>query len=168
MKRVYLYPAGGENKEYPNGGNEKYWMELIAVSLERRLAVAVPESPLEDGPEGQALRLALCSQTAPPEQEGRFKGPHACYLESSREGKRAAEIIAESLRKIYPEPELVGIAPDEEVSRWEAEGAPAVWVKLAYRDNPQDEAWLTNNLETIAQSLAQAAAEFLGFAVQED
>ena len=38
---------------------------------------------------------------------------------------------------------------------------PAVTVKLGYHDNPQDEAWLVNNVEAIALALAKAVKDFL-------
>lgn len=40
--------------------------------------------------------------------------------------------------------------------------APAVLVEIAYHDNVQDEAWIRENTELIAQNLALSVCEFFG------
>lgn len=63
---------------------------------------------------------------------------------------------------MYPEPALVESAPTPVPEELRTPKVPALLVKLGYHDNPQDEAWLVNNVDAIAAALARAAADFLG------
>lgn len=164
MPKLYVRPSGRPDK-YPNGGDEGYWMSLIAHKLEEKLeaweiacVLDETETPV---PEDCGLCLYLCSHAAPEEIEAKIKGAEVCWYEYSPSGKKAAERFAAAIREIYPEPELVDTAHTaarEELSKVKL---PALLIKLGYHDNPQDEAWLVNHVEEIAEALARAAADFL-------
>lgn len=76
-------------------------------------------------------------------------------------GWKAAAALAQQLRQVYPQPELVTL---EEGPVPELEGLPGAGaaLRLLYRDNPQDEAWLARNTgaagKALAQGLSQAAS----------
>ncbi len=173
MPKLYLNPPTRPGEEYPNGGNEQYWLNRIADGVEKRLgpcgmevlrsAAGMGEEAAVRASNGEncGLYLALCSQTAPAQSAGQFKGITVYYCECSAPGKRAAEIFAARLKEIYPEPELAGATPDAGSQELRETEAPALRVSLAYHDNPQDEAWLVNSVEEIAKALACAAAVFL-------
>lgn len=171
MPKIYLATPAGSGEEYPNGGDEFYWINKIADSTEKKLTetdVTVCRSKIGMGESGKVnaanreqceIYLAIASHKAPKEAAATLKGLDVCYFEPSEESRCAAEIFAEELRKIYPEPDLAGARPSEHYGELENADSPAVAVFLAYHDNPQDEAWLVNSVESIAEALAKAAVK---------
>ncbi len=174
MPKLYLDPPVKPGAEYPNGGNEQYWINKIADAMK----LLFPEYGVEitcsapNMSEKTAIRLAnaencdlylaLRSRQAPAGSAGPVKGLDVCYYEYSAAGKQAAETFAGRLKEIYPEPGLVGARPSTGLPELRETQAPALLIKLIYHDNPQDEAWLTNSTDQIAGQLVKAAAEFLG------
>lgn len=173
MPKLYLNPPTQPGGEYPNGGDEQYWINKIADAMEERLAGSGVETVRSHAGMGEGgavkaanrencgLYLALGSHAAPEESAGQLKGLDVYYYEFSAAGKQAAEAFAARLKEIYPEPGLAGARPSAELMELRETKAPALLIRLAYHDNPQDEAWLVNSVEDIAQTLAQAAAEVL-------
>ncbi len=121
-------------------------------------------APASAEEEGCGLSLTLRSHAAPQEIEAKIKGAEVYYYAYSPAGKRAAEIFTQAIKSVYPEPALVESAPTPVPEELRTPKVPALLVKLGYHDNPQDEAWLVNNVDAIAAALARAAADFLGAA----
>ena len=174
MPIIYLSPSTQENNYYVTGGTEEYYMNLLAdamvpylisngIQYVRNTPDMTAGSSIRQANRGNYdLYLALHSNAAPPELEGKIKGPDVYYYQYSEKGKRAAGIIADNLKKIYPEPGLVDTVPNTTLAELTKTNAPAVLVELAYHDNPQDEVWITNNIEGIARNLAQSVCEYFG------
>ena len=172
--RIFLSPSTQPYNKYPNGGDEQYWMNRITDAMIPYLTASGIEysrntpdtsvgTSIRDSNSGYyGLHLALHSNAAPPELEGKITGPDVYYYQYSEKGKRAAGIIADNLKKIYPEPGLVDTVPNTTLAELTKTNAPAVLVELAYHDNPQDEVWITNNIEGIARNLAQSVCEYFG------
>lgn len=177
MPAIYLSPSSQEFNPYVIGGNEEYYMNLLADELEPWLRAAGLSFTRNDRSQAAAdfirqsnqgdygLHLALHSNASPPGQEGQNRGSIVFYDPRSSRGRRAAEIIAQNLREIYPG-EVSAIATESlgEVNRTRA---PAVLVELAYHDEPEDAMWIAANLPAIAQSLASSAAEIFGVPLRE-
>lgn len=174
MPSIYLSPSLQPYNKYLTSGDEQYWMNVIAddmVPILERNGISVtrntPGTSL-----GQAIResnagnydlhLALHSNAAPPELAGKLRGPDVYYYPYSAQGKRAADIIADNLRSIYPDPALVNTVQTTKLAEITKTNAPAVLVEIAYHDNAEDEAWIKNNTALIAQNLALSVCEFLG------
>lgn len=174
MPAIYLSPSLQPYNKYLTSGDEQYWMNVIAddmvpilerngISVTRNtpgtsLGQAIRESNAGD----YALHLALHSNAAPPELAGKLRGPDVYYYPYSAQGKRAADIIADNLRSIYPDPALVNTVQTTKLAEITKTNAPAVLVEIAYHDNAEDEAWIKNNTALIAQNLALSVCEFLG------
>lgn len=108
------------------------------------------------------LYLSLHTNTAEEERRGQERGITAFYSPDSAEGKRAAETFARNLRNIYPLTNKVTVHPivtQEEISQPQA---PAVLLRLGYRDNYSDAAWVDTHLDAIAQNLVLSITQFLG------
>lgn len=177
MAKLYLSLPSRPGEEYPNGGEERYWIGKVADGLEAALSDSgvkpfrIPEDPEESrllraaNREESCLYLTLCSQTAPTDSAGQRKGADVCYREQSAAEKAAAELFAARLKEIYPQPELAGTRPVSGTESQLDQEPPMLLIKLAYRDNPQDEAWLVNSTMEIGEKLAQAAAEVLGLPI---
>ena len=162
MAKLCLNPSTRPDP-YPNGGHEAYWMSRIAAAMEPKLE-SWGVAPASAEEEGCGLSLTLRSHAAPQEIEAKIKGAEVYYYAYSPAGKRAAEIFTQAIKSVYPEPAVVESAPTPVPVGLRTPKVPALLVKLGYHDNPQDEAWLVNNVDAIAAALARAAADFLGAA----
>ena len=174
MPDVYLSPSTQDYNPYIIGGSEKYYMNLLADAMEPYLSSS-GISYGRNAPNGNAaaavargnrgnyrLYLALHSNAAPEIYEGMLRGPDVYYYPTSAQGKRAAEIIANGLREIYPEPELVNTRTSTTLLELKRSKAPAVYLELAYHDNEQDARWIADNIDAIAENLVISIADFLG------
>ncbi len=174
MPDVYLSPSTQDYNPYIIGGSEKYYMNLLADAMEPYLSSSGISYGRND-PNGNAaaavargnrgnyrLYLALHSNAAPEIYEGMLRGPDVYYYPTSAQGKRAAEIIANGLREIYPEPELVNTRTSTTLLELKRSKAPAAYLELAYHDNEQDARWIADNIDAIAENLVISIADFLG------
>ena len=108
------------------------------------------------------LHLALHSNAAPPEIAGTLKGADVYYYTTSVKGKRAADIIADNYKALYPYPNKVKTVPTTSLAELSRTKAPAVLIELAYHDNPEEAQWIRDNIGNIARNLALSVTEFLG------
>lgn len=165
MHSIYISLPSKNCGEYPNGGNEYFWMSKIAHKLASCLGnnvktaissseMRTPSVVRQSNSESHNLHLILQSETSI--QTGNLKGSQILYLCDSKKGKKYAEIVAEEYRKIYPEPNLVTVLSNSSIDELKLIKSPVILIKTAYHDNPQDEIWLTNSTDEIAHALATA------------
>lgn len=179
MPRIYLSPSTQEFNEYITGGSEEEHMNILADALEPYLIAAgidfdrnTPDmtagSSIQQANSrgGYDFYLALHSNASPEEFAGMLRGPDIYYNPANPESRRAAELIADQFRLIYPEPQLVDTLPTDYLGEVLRPNAPAVLVEVAYHDNLEDAEWIVNNTNLIAQALANATEEFLGVNTQ--
>lgn len=174
MPRIYLSPSLQEFNPYVGGGNEEYYMNLIADAMEPYLAASGiefvrnnPSSTLsqtiaQSNSGDYDLHLALHSNASPEAQKGQNKGVQVYYYPTSSKGKQASDIIAENYRSVYPDPEDIAVIPTTTLAEVRRTKAPAVLIETAFHDNPEDADWIRSNIESIARNLSQSVAEFLG------
>lgn len=172
MPGIYLSPSSQEFNPYVIGGNEEYYMNLLADELEpwlraqgvtftrNRRDQTAADFIRQSNQGDYGLHLALHSNASPPGVEGRNRGAIVYHDPRSSRGRRAAEIIAKNLREIYPGE--VRVMTTDSLGEVNKTRAPAVLVELAYHDNPEDAMWIATGLPAIAESLAKSVAEFFG------
>ena len=78
-----------------------------------------------------------------------------------------AELLVEQIKPIYPLPELVRAVPTTTLGEVRRTRAPSVLAELGYHDNPEDAAWIEDNLDLIAQALVRGVSEYFGVPFQE-
>ena len=160
MPTIYLSPSIQPYNKYLTEGDEQYWMNRIADDmvpmLEQNGIKVVRNTP--NTSLGQAIRE---SNAGPSNLAGKLRGPDVYYYPYSASGKRAAELIADELRKIYPDPDLVSTVATTRLAEITKTSAPAVLVEIAYHDNAEDEAWIRNNITVIAEALTRAVCAYL-------
>lgn len=173
MPTIYLSPSTQEFNPYSGGGNEEYYMNLIADAMEPYLAASgiqfvrnTPEmtaaSSIAASNSGNFdLHLALHSN-ATGSGLGNVRGTDIYYYPTSTFGKRFADIAANNLQMIYPLPDKVRTVPTTSLGEVAKVKAPAVLIELAYHDNPQDAEWIRNNIQNIAQNLVLSLTEYFG------
>lgn len=175
MPIIYLSPSTQDWNMYVTGsGSEEYHMNLLADALipyllsngiqyrRNRPEMTAGSSIREANQSYYDLYLALHSNAAPEGRYGEERGIIAFYYPGSTQGRRAAELIAEELREIYPLPGQVTIRPTTSLGEVSRSRAPAVLVEIGYHDNYADAAWLEGNKDAIAQQLARALTRFFG------
>jgi len=174
MPSVFLSPSLQEWNPYVNGGNEEYYMNLIADAIEpylrasgityarntpsQTLSQAIAQSNAGD----YDLHLAIHSNAAGEANAGKVRGTDVYYYPTSVKGKRAADIIAENYRNIYPLPDKVRTVASSSLAELKRTKAPAVLIETAYHDNLADAEWIQENIGVIGRSLAQSIAAYLG------
>lgn len=174
MPIIYLSPSTQENNIYVNGGTEEQYMNLLADRMILYLTASgirytrnTPEmsavsSIAASNTGNYDLHLALHSNAAPEDRYGTVRGSIVFYYPGSTKGKRAAEIFANNLRAIYPLPDKVRAEPTTAIGEVRRVRAPSVFLELAYHDNPDDAAWIKNNLDEIARNLVLSLTEYFG------
>lgn len=170
--RLFLSPSTQEFNPYINGGNEELYTNLIADAMEPYLiengvsitrndpAGTVRDSVQLSNAGDYDLHLAIHSNAAPESLAGQIQGPDIYYYRGSVKGRRAAEIYAENLARIYPDPSKINIIPTTSLFELRETRAPAVLIELAYHDNLEDANWIKNNIDAIAENLALATLEY--------
>ena len=173
MPIIYLSPSTQEFNPYVDGsGSEEYYMNLIADAMIPYLEASniryvrnTPEmtaaSSIRASNSGNYdLHLALHSNAAGPGNEGKIRGTEVYYYPTSTKGQRAAEIIANNLKLIYPIPERVRAVPTTSIGEVARTRAPSVLIEYAYHDNAEDAFWIRNNIEEIAQNTVLSLADY--------
>ncbi|WP_297871656.1 N-acetylmuramoyl-L-alanine amidase [uncultured Oscillibacter sp.] len=175
MPIIYLSPSTQEWNSYVTGsGSEEYNMNLLADALvpyllsngiryKRNRPDMTAGSSIREANRGYYdLYLALHSNGAPEGRYGEERGIIAFYYPGSSQGQRAAELIAQELRKIYPLPGKVTTRSTTSLGEVAQSKAPAVLVEIGYHDNYADALWIEGHMDDIAQQLARALTEFFG------
>lgn len=174
MALVYLSPSSQEFNPYIIGGNEEQYMNQIAdqiapyfracgITFTRNRRQMSTAQIIEASNQGQYdLHLALHSNAAPDSLSGTLQGTDVYYDPRSSRGRRAAELIAQGLRNIYPRPQLVTTLPTTTIGEVYKVRAPSVLVEFAYHDNVEDATWITENIQPIARSVSQSVAQYFG------
>ena len=164
MPTIYLSPSTQEFNPYVNGGNEEFYMNLLADAMEPYLAASgiqfVRNTPDMNAASSIAasnsgnydFHLALHSN-ASGSGSGNVRGAEFYYYPTSTGGKRFAEIAAENFQLIYPLPNSVRIVPTTTLGEVRRVKAPSVLIEVAYHDNPEDAEWIRNNIEAMAANI---------------
>lgn len=175
MPRLYLSPSLQDFNLYAGGGNEEYYMNLLADRMEPYL-LASGITFLRNDPNTQELRdvirqsnasnidlhLALHSNAAGEGKEGQVRGVEVYYNPNNRFSHRAAELVVEQMKKIYPDPSAVRALPTSTLAEVLQVNAPSILVEVAYHDNWQDAQWIRENLGEIAAALSKAVCAYFG------
>jgi len=174
MASVFLSPSTQEYNPFVTGNNEEYYANLIADAMLPYLRASgitygrnnpsgtVSTSIALSNQGNYDLHLAIHSNAAPESLSGMLRGSDVYYYRDSTRGKRAAEVFANNLKLIYPEPNLVTAVPTTTLVELRRTRAVAVLVEVAYHDNVDDANWIINNIEEIAENLALSVADYLG------
>jgi len=174
MPIIYLSPSTQESNLYVTGGSEEEWMNRLADAMEPYLDASgiryvrnTPDmtavSSIRASNAGSYdLHLALHSNASAPQNYGQTRGVIVFYYPGSVNGRRAATIMADNLKDIYPLPNRVRAEGTTAIGEVRQPRAPSVFLELGYHDNPDDAAWVQNNLDEIARNLVLSLTEYFG------
>lgn len=174
MPIIYLSPSTQEGNFYVTGGTEEEWMNRLADAMVPYLNASgiqyvrnTPEmtagSSIRASNAGNFdLHLALHSNASAPSNYGKNRGILVFYYPGSVQGQRAAIIVADNLKSIYPLPDQVEARANTSVGEVRRPRAPSVFLELGYHDNPDDATWVTNHLDEIARNIVLSLTEYFG------
>ena len=172
MPIIYLSPSTQENNYFVNGGTEEEYMNLLADKMVPYLdasgiryvrntpSMTAVSSIAASNAGNYDLHLALHSNAAPDGRYGSARGSIAFYYPGSAKGQLAARTIADGLKAIYPNPNLVRAEATTAIGEVRRVRAPSVFLELAFHDNLEDANWIKNNLDAIARSLVLSLTEY--------
>lgn len=174
MPRIYLSPSTQEYNEYISGGTEEQYMNLVVDGMEPYLrangimytrntpdmtaagAIAASNAGNYD------LHVGIHSNASPASQYGQNRGSIVFHYPNSAKGEAAAGAIANHIREIYPQPELVSVQPSTSIGEVAKVRAVAAFSEVAYHDNEADAAWIQENLTAIARAIANGITDYFG------
>ncbi len=174
MPKVFLSPSTQEWNEYATSGNEELYMNLLADRMEPYLRSSgiqytrndpdrnVNGAIADSNAGNYDVHLALHSNAAPENLSGKLRGVDIYFAPKSQYSEKLANIIANNMKPIYPLPDKVRAVPTTYLSEVLRTRAVAVLCELGYHDNYADEAWLKNNLETIAKNIVRSLCDYFG------
>ncbi|OUQ80161.1 N-acetylmuramoyl-L-alanine amidase [Flavonifractor sp. An100] len=172
MPIIYLSPSTQENNYFVTGGTEEQYMNLLADKMVPYLDASgiryVRNTPNMTAVSSIAasnagnydLHLALHSNAAPEGKYGTARGSIVFYYPGSTQGQKAAQIIADGLKAIYPNPNRVRAEGTTAIGEVRRVRAPSVFLELAFHDNVEDANWIKNNLDLIARNLVLSLTEY--------
>ncbi len=174
MPKIYLSPSLQEWNPYVDGGNEEYYMNLIADAMEPYLKASGieftrnnPEMSLrqainQSNTGDYDLHLAIHSNASPEASAGRNRGVEVYYYPTSTKGRDFAETLATNFSELYPNPEKVRTVPTTSLGELRLTKAPASLIEVAYHDNIDDARFIRENIKAIARNLSKSVADILG------
>jgi len=169
---VYLSPSLQEYNTYPNGGNEEYYMNLVADAAQPYLEASgiefkrnningtLSEAIRDSNTGGSDLHVAIHSNAAPENLKGQLSGTDIYYNPISVNGLKFAKILQKNYKTIYPNPDKVNLMPTTTLAEIRRTVAPAVLIETAYHDNANDEQWIKDNIDNIGRVIAESIAEY--------
>ena len=174
MPTLFLSPSTQYYNPYLTEGNEQFWMNQLADRM-TPILTASGVTVIRNDPNGSAAQsirdsnaaapdfhLALHSNAAGEALFGQLTGIDLYYYPTSADGLRMAELLAEALAQVYPDPEKITPRTSTVIGEVRRTAAPSVLCELGYHDNAADEAWLRNHLDAIAAALCQGVTEYFG------
>lgn len=173
MPIIYLSPSTQESNLYVTGtGTEEDWMNRLAdamipylnscgIRYRRNTPDMTAGSSIRQANQGYYdFYLALHSNAAGEGSYGRVRGTIVFYYPTSTQGQRAAQIFANNLKQIYPEPRLVVTRATTSLGEVRDPKFPSVLIEIAYHDNYEDTHWIENNLTEIARNLVLSLTDY--------
>lgn len=175
MPSIYLSPSTQEyNLYHGNEGSEEYYMNLIADAMVPYLIASGIEFTRNtpDMTAAQSIRasnegsydahIALHSNAAPPNLSSQLQGTDVYHSPDSLRSRELADIVAANLKNIYPVPSRVRTVPTTSIGEVSRTRTPAVLIEFAYHDNPEDAAWLRENIDAIGRNVVLSLTEYFG------
>lgn len=174
MPIIYLSPSTQEYNLFVNGGNEEEVMNQIADAMIPYLRANgirysrnspsgnVSASIAQSNAGNYDLHVAIHSNASPENRAGQLQGTDIYYQATNWRSKHFADILANNFKNIYPNPNMVDTRTTTSLSEVLRTRAPAVLIEVAYHDNPEDAAWIKENIDAIARTIVLSITEYFG------
>ena len=108
------------------------------------------------------LHLALHSNAAPRRWYGQIRGILVFYYPALSRGQRAATLVADGLKTLYPLPNRVRASPLPPSERYAESTLPPSFLSWATTTTRTMLRGLKNNLEAVARNIVLSLTEYFG------
>ncbi len=173
MPIIYLSPSTQESNIYVTGtGSEEYWMNRLAdamipylnscgIQYRRNTPDMTAASSIHQANQDYYdFYLAIHSNAAGEGNYGNVRGIIAFYYPTSTHGQQAAQIFANNLAQIYPEPSRVITQPTTGLGEVREPRFPSVLLEIGYHDNLEDARWIEGHITEIARNLVLSLTDY--------
>lgn len=172
MPKVFLSPSLQEFNPYVGGGNEEYYMNLVADAMEPYLRASgidfernnpsqtLSQAIAQSNRSGSDLHFAIHSNAAGEANSGQVRGAEFYYYPTSSSGERFADILEDNYEEVYPLKDKIKTIPTTTLAETRRTSAPAVLAEVAYHDNVQDANFIRENINNIARNFAKSIADY--------
>lgn len=172
MPKVFLSPSLQEFNPYVGGGNEEYYMNLVADAMEPYLRASgidferndpsqtLSQAINQSNNSNSDLHFAIHSNAAGQQNSGQVRGVEFYYYPTSSEGERFANILQENYKDVYPDDDKIKTVDTTSLAEVRRTTAPAVLAEVAYHDNVDDAQFIRENIDEIAKNFARSIAEY--------
>ena len=177
MPSIYLAPALKPGNMTLLGVSEEVVMGMIADAMEPLLAtngieftrnsigMTTSEAIAQANAGNFDAYVAIGSNTSP--VPGIAHGSRMYFFATSSNGRRLADDMVESFKRIYWDPSRVITMPNTQQPELRNTRMPAVMIETAFHDNHRDAQWLQTNIQNIAQAIVQGLASYFGIQYTE-
>lgn len=165
--KVYLSPSSQTaNVGVGNYGTEADRMQQLSSKVKSKLeakghtvygsdnSLTLSQRIAASNNAGVACHVALHSNA------GGGTGPEVWYYTNSNNGKRLANNIIAEITDVSNCPPSRGVKASTGYAELNQTSAPAVIVEVAFHDNANDAAWIIDNMDAIAQAIADGVAAY--------
>ncbi len=97
---------------------------------------------------------------------GKLQGTDVYYFYNSPYGEEAANFVVDNMKQIVPNPNKVEAVPTATLRELRRTNVPSVLVEVGYHDNPEEAAWIKDNIDHIAKALAKSITDYFGVPFQ--
>ncbi len=172
MPKVFLSPSLQEFNPYVDGGNEEYYMNLIADAMEPYLRASgidferndpsqtLSQAIAQSNRSNSDLHFAIHSNAAGENNKGEVRGVEFYYYPTSNSGERFAEILKDNYEDIYPLKDRIKTIDTTTLAEVRRTNTPAVLAEVAYHDNVSDANFIRENIDNIARNFVRSIAEY--------
>lgn len=172
MPKVFLSPSLQEFNPYVGGGNEEYYMNLIADAMEPYLRASgidfernnpsqtLSQAIAQSNSSGSDLHFAIHSNAAGQVNAGQVRGAEFYYYPTSTSGERFADVLAGNYSEVYPLSDRIKTVPTTTLAETRRTSSPAVLAEVAYHDNVDDANFIRENINNIARSFVKSIAQY--------
>lgn len=165
--KVYLSPSSQtENVGVNDYGTEAYRMQQLSDKVKTKLTNKGHSVYGSDNSLSLTKRIAASNEAkvachvALHSNAGGGTGPEVWYYSTSSKGKRLAENILAEIVEVDNCPTSRGVKASTSYAELKNTSAPSVIVEVAFHDNANDAAWIINNMDAIAQAIADGIDSF--------
>lgn len=165
--KIYLSPSDQAGLGKGNYGTEGQRMQELSNKVKTKLQAKGHTVYGSNNSKGLTERIAESNSlnvnvhVALHSNAGGGTGPEVWYYTTSSNGKRLAQCILDKIVTVPGCPKSRGIKADStEYGELRQTVAPAVIVEVAFHDNANDAAWILNNMDAIAQAIADGIAAY--------
>lgn len=171
MPKVYLKSIIYSDRNFPDGGSEKYYLDLILKEItscinSNGISYLVKdyqeekESPLLKAKNEENDFVEINFEMNSLNESSDPQGVIIFFNEGSPESKRLSTIISENMKEIHYEPPMVKTLPNKLDSTSLSDSIPSVKINLGNPLSTSDLEWIRDNIEEIAQKIIMSLDEY--------